>query len=553
MSLNENSLEWQASEFRKCRENFVYFCENYAKILHPSGGIIAFKLYNYQKRVSECYNKHKYNMIVKFRQGGISTETVVYLCWRCIFFSDRNTAMFVTKSDREAKNTGKIVDTLIENLPDWLKPRMNKHHAHDKIFLDSQGAIYFYTVKAARSRSVYYLVVDEAAFIQNMDECWADTFPTIAAGDGRCIVISTPNGMGNWYATEYHKALKNENNFNVIDIDVNEHPQYSKPDWLEEQRKQLGEKRFGQEVLKRFLAPGDTWLSLKIISNLDLMTRQTPPKFKRFPHWDSSKDDTRGSLWVWKPPVEGREYIVAADTGEGVGEEGDYSAFQILDIADSEQVSEFYSNIIPPFDFANLLNEVCLAYNQALLVVEKKGPGVATLEQLERRLFYPHLFGEKKGGTIKFRKGFDTNASARTAIFDVLNAALLNQTVKINSSRLVKEFNTFIFNTIKKRPEAGGKGNHDDLILSLAIALKIRNDVYVNVQNYTQAVEQPKNIFEQNTRDIIRQELEGMFLNNDPQIDLPYIYDSPFGEELNLGKEAWLNRPGHDILLEFGL
>ena len=557
----KNNMDYEA-EYKKCAKDFVYFCENYVKITHPSLGMIPFKLYGYQKKVAECYDKYKYNIIKKFRQGGLSTETVIYVGWRAMFHKSENTTLFVSRSDREAKQTGRIIDKMVAGLPEWLKPSTNLPNAHEKIFYDSDGAVYFYTVKAGRSRSVSHLVVDEVAFIQNMDEDWADLFPIISAGNGKAILISTPKGMDNFYANMYHQALKGENNFNVIDLDVSEHPSYCNPKWLKEQREQLGEKRFGQEVLGRFLAPGDTWLNLKLISDLDVQTRTNYPAFKRFPQWDNSKDENKGALWVWEKPIEGKDYIISVDSGEGQG--SDYSAAQVITTSDSKQVAEFYSNTIPPFEFAGLLNELAKAYNQALLVVEKKGAGVATLEQLEKKLFYPSLYGEKRGHS-KFRFGFDTNVSKRTAMLDVLQASLLNKTVHINSSRLIKEFNTFIFNQSKKRPEAGGKSNHDDLIIALAIAIVVRNEQYPSMHNYEQTTPIQANIFEQSAREIIRQELEDMYLTNEDNLNLPYIYDSPFGDlerpiinstgdikSSDEGRRAFLERPSHDILKEFG-
>jgi phage FluMu gp28-like protein len=49
------------------------------------------------------------------------------------------------------------------------------------------------------------LIIDEAAFIEKMDDHWKAMYPTLSTG-GNCIAISTVNGIGNWYEETYTKA-----------------------------------------------------------------------------------------------------------------------------------------------------------------------------------------------------------------------------------------------------------------------------------------------------------------------------------------------------------
>ena len=51
---------------------------------------------------------------------------------------------------------------------------------------------------AARSEAVSLLIIDEAAFIDNIAETWASAQQTLATGGG-AIVLSTPYGTGNWF------------------------------------------------------------------------------------------------------------------------------------------------------------------------------------------------------------------------------------------------------------------------------------------------------------------------------------------------------------------
>src|SRR3990167_3971353 len=102
------SEEERESEFTKCALDFKYFAETYVKITHPKRGLVPFNLYQYQERVINDYNTFKHNIIRKFRQGGLTTLTVIWAMWRCMFKLDQK-IMVLSKSDREATGAGKIV------------------------------------------------------------------------------------------------------------------------------------------------------------------------------------------------------------------------------------------------------------------------------------------------------------------------------------------------------------------------------------------------------------------------------------------------------------
>ncbi len=58
---------------------------------------------------------------------------------------------------------------------------------------------------AARSEALSLLIIDEAAFIKAMDGIWTAAQPTLATG-GDCVVLSSPNGIGNWFHKSYIEA-----------------------------------------------------------------------------------------------------------------------------------------------------------------------------------------------------------------------------------------------------------------------------------------------------------------------------------------------------------
>lgn len=467
----------QQKEIIKCCNSFSYFCHKYIKILHPMKGLIPFVLFKYQKKVIKDYENNRFNIISKFRQGGLTTVTLLWGLWKCMFQMDQQ-VMLISKTDREATDTGLIIDRACENLPPWLKPKKEaKWNDHLKMFTDTGSAIKFYSPEAARGKAVTFLIIDEAAFIDDMEKHWKAMWPVLSTG-GSCALISTVNGLGNWYEQTYRDAKDNKNKFHVIDLDYWEHPDYNDEDWVAEQKAQLGEKGFLQEVLREFLGSGETYFPSNIITQLTEQTKNNYPGKKLFAKWANKTgrisqlegELSKGAMWMWKEPVEGREYIIGVDCAEGQGENNDNSCFQVIDSSSLEQVAEFYSNLIMPHEFAQVLNEIGVFYNNALIVVENMGPGGAVISNLQHNLYYDNLYYDTNKINSNTKPGIKVGQTNRPLILEALQNKIINKNLLINSIRLVTELQTFEYNTTTKKAQAQ-KGKHDDAIIAMSIAL----------------------------------------------------------------------------------
>lgn len=503
----------QQREIIKCANSFAYFCHKYVKILHPLRGLIPFILYKYQRKVIRDYENYRFNIISKFRQGGLTTVTLLWGMWRCMFKLDQQ-VMLLSKTDREATDIGMMVDRAVENLPEWLRPKKDgKWNDHLKMFTETGGALKFYSPEAARGKSVTFLIIDEAAFIPDMDKHWKAMWPVLSTG-GSCTLVSTVNGLGNWYEQTYHDAKEGTNRFHVIDLDYWEHPDYNDENWVSEQKAQLGEKGFLQEVLREFLGSGDTYFPSHVITQLTEQTKNNYPSRKLFAKWANrtgriaqlENEDSKGALWVWKEPVEGREYIIGADCAEGQGENNDNSCFQVLDLTTLEQVAEFYSNEVPPHVFAQVLHEVGIYYNTALIVVENMGPGGSVLNALQHNLFYENLHYENTK-TSNPKPGVRIGVANRPLYIESLQNRLLNNTMRVNSIRFVTELYTFEFNPVTKRAEAQ-KGKHDDAIMAMSIALNVRDSLLRDIPMGAEIPQEITSTFKTEIYEEIKRELQ---------------------------------------------
>ena len=107
-----------------------------------------------------------------------------------------------------------------------------------------------------QKRYRYYLI-DEAAFIDNIEETFTAAQQTLATG-GQCMALSTPNGIGNWFHLTWERAESGENSFLPIRLPWTVHPERDQSLERSTRLEILGPRMAGQECDCDFLASGDT-------------------------------------------------------------------------------------------------------------------------------------------------------------------------------------------------------------------------------------------------------------------------------------------------------
>ena len=181
----------------RCGKDPVYFCNNYAQISHPLRGLIPFDMYRFQEDTLKTFKEHRFSVILKARQLGISTTVASYVCWMMLFHRDKNVLVVATKLSTAA-NLVKKIKAIHKNLPSWLKISDISIDNRNSFELENGSQVKASSTSghAGRSEALSLLVIDEAAFVEGIGELWAGLYPTLATG-GRCIALSTPNGVGN--------------------------------------------------------------------------------------------------------------------------------------------------------------------------------------------------------------------------------------------------------------------------------------------------------------------------------------------------------------------
>lgn len=435
-------------EYDKLKNDPVYFIREYVKVIHPIRGRVPFDLYEFQEDIIDHLQGNRFNIIRKFRQAGITTISCAYSLWN-ILFKENFSILVVSIGDRESQDFLKRVKEMYFSLPKWLRLKYSTLNKHELIIEKTKSSIKAVpsASSAGRGLSMSLLIVDEAAFIDGMNEFWAAIIPTLSTG-GQAFLISTVNGVGNFYYQKWFGAVEGRNEFNPIEINFKQHPEYATEKWEKTMRSSMSKKQFAQEFECSFLMTGDTFI------DSDVLTRLRDNIQKDF----YTRYNNR--LRVFNEPHEHHDYMMSVDPSLGRGR--DYSAFHIIDLYNGEQVAEFYSNKIPLNVFADHIAAEAYNYNTAYVICERNGIGRALIDSLYYVKQYENLWMDETDF------GVHVSNHNKEQILGVLEQSLREGWFRIRSERCVDELMTFIIDEKTGKVEAG-EGSHDDLVLSLAI------------------------------------------------------------------------------------
>ena len=504
-------------EYLKCAQDPAHFMKKYCNIQHPQRGRVLFNLYPFQEKTLRLFRDNPYSIVLKSRQLGISTLAAGYSLWLMLFHKDKNVLCIATKQET-ARNMVTKVKFMFDNLPSWLKITAEENNKLSlRLSNGSQIKATSASSDAGRSEAVSLLIVDEAAFIEQIGEIWASAQQTLATGGG-AIVLSTPYGTGNWFHKTWVSAESAENDFLPIKLPWYVHPERNE-DWRKRQDELLGDPRLAaQECDCDFSTSGDVVFYPEWIEFLKETTIKDPIE----------RRGADQNLWVWEPADYTREYIITADVARGDGK--DSSAAHVIDIQTNTQVAE-YKGQLPPKEFGYFLVGLASEYNNAMLVVENASIGWATIDAIIERN-YRNLYHSPKSdqltaesylrvfeGSSDMTPGFTMSLRTRPLVINKFREYVGDRSVTIYSKRLLEEMKVFVWKN--GRPEAQ-QGYNDDLVMSFGIAMFLRDTSLK---------------FQQMSHDMTRATLGNMGKStytggyNNNQIKNPYSIQTDHGQE----------------------
>jgi len=472
-------------EFIKCQQSFLYFCARYV-LLELPGGDVKFSMYELQKALIDLIEDQKHVIVLKSRQVGISTTVQAYCCWLLIFFPNVVVGI-VSKDGPEATTFARTISGMIDKLPVWMKPLGGQKNQvgfakrSEQSFILTNGSKCFAATvnpkapgKTLRGKAITFLVIDEAAFIEYVDEAWTAMVPALSTNQKHArnanvpygtIILSTPNktsGVGAFYYRQYTNAISDNSLLTPMVIhwrDIEELA--SDPDWYDQQCMLFDNdpRKIKQELELVFLPSSGAFFDDVTCQELQENTKDSKPNIRKL---------FNGTVYEFKKPIKGRPYMICVDTASEHG--GDYSAINIFDYITFEQVWE-YQGKGAVTDFGKVVLYAATVYNNGSIVIENNSYGTQVVEYMDRTEFSLRLYKEAPSGTT-IKVGLTTTSKTRPLMIDALYSMVIEDPSIVKSKRLALELIGLVS---KKNGKVEADTNcNDDLAMTLAFGCYVR-------------------------------------------------------------------------------
>lgn len=518
-----NKIE-QLKEYARIIKDTPYALRTYLQTYdNTQKKFVPLDLFPDQIQLINDYESHNENITKKYRQAGVSTVTAAWISKLLQVAKPDNphkVLIIANKRDTAIEMSNKVKDFL-RQWPDWMNVGFDPDKNSESRYRLNNGC----EVKAVatskdalRGFTPTMLIFDEAAFIEAGDDFWAACMASLSTG-GKVILISTPNGHDPIYFPIYDQSIRGENTFHITDLRWYKDKRYAKdikwlkvedmvhymlnrelyndeeitlPEesptnydelfemgykpyspWYEAMARKLkwDKRKIAQEIECDFLGSGDDVIPQEVKTNI-AKNMIRPPKDKLM----------SGTLWIWKQPVEGHRYIMGVDVSRGDSE--DFSAINIIDFDEREQVLEYVGKI-PPDSLAEIAYRWGTIYRCFIGIDITGGMGIATSRKLQE-MSYKDLYID--GINVKDMWTYNPKAMERIPGINFNNkrtqiVAAFEEQLRtgfaVRSERLLGELSSFVY--INGRPDHM-KGAHDDAIMSLAIALYIGDISFTQLQ-----------------------------------------------------------------------
>jgi len=465
-----NFTKEQIEEYIKCADDPIYFIINYCKIVTLDYGLQKFDLYECQKNKINVIHENRRIILMEGRQQGKTTTSAAYILWTTLFSANKTVAILANKA-AAAREVLSRYQVMYEHLPVWLQQGVTTWNKGD-IELENGSKVFTAATSssAIRGRSVNMLYVDEAAIIPNnvAEDFFTSVYPTISAGETTKILLSsTPLGYNHFWKF-WNDAEEDRNGFVNLFIPYWEIPGRDEK-WAEEQRRLLGELKYNQEVLCKFLGSSLTLINADTISQMSAI----PPTIQK------------DGLDVFQESNPKNTYVLVADTAKGVG--GDYSAFTVVDITEAPFTiaAKYRNNRISPMLYPSVIHSIAKQYNEAFILVE-----INSSEQVAQILYNEYeyenlLFINRSGTGQKINSGFGASGKVEFGITtdkkvkrigcSTLKSLVEEKKLLITDADIISEISTFIE---KRGSYSADEGYHDDLVMTLVLFSWLFTDPY---------------------------------------------------------------------------
>ena len=386
----------EIAEWKKCKNDILYFAEKYCKLMTPEG-IKHISLRDYQKKYLEHLQKNRLSIYLACRQCGKTTTSAIFMLHYILFNVDKNALVLGNKRKTAVEILDKAKKIFFE-IPYFLKPGVYKWNEAE-IVLDNGCRLMAEatTINSGISFTFHCVLADEFSHISPniMEQFYNNIFPTITAARARFMIISTQNGRNLFYRL-YKAAEAGESEYAPFVTNWWEVPEYN-PDkkcwekrdeaWHQRQVANYGsEEAFNSQFGTNFDISSNTLISQKVLSKKALKTVDFIVK--------DLPGVSLSDYYFWHPnfdPIflKNEHIVITCDLSEGIG--GDYTVFLINRLIEPESgkmecVGFFRANNIDREYYSKSLQQlVCLHCDQDKTIISYE-------RNTYGDLFYKQLF-----------------------------------------------------------------------------------------------------------------------------------------------------------------
>ena len=451
----------QINEYIRCKEDILYFAENYFYIIEARGKM-KIELRDYQRKMLKAFMNptkgRRHNVVLSARQSGKTTTASIFLLHYALFHDNKTIAVMANKEKTSMEILLRI-KTAIQELPIWFQQGIDENYGGwQKGSIGFENGIRLVggstASNALRTYSISLLYLDEFAFVPDniAEDFMRSVYPTISSfPDSQIIIVSTPNGMNHYHAI-WKNAIQGSNSYMPIQVKWQDVPVFANtPNWKEQTIADIGPVAFAVEYGGQFLGSRNTLIDPEHIERM---------VFKHNPTLAMS-----GGLLVYEEPIKNQFYILGVDSAKGTGK--DYSVIQVLKVNsehDFEQVAIYRNNTIEANDFAQVVISVSKYFNGAYMMVENNDVG----GEVASSIFYEYEYDrivlyDKKGIGIRSTK------KSKLAANLLLKRYIENGWLEIFDRETIREVSRY--EEIAPNRFACPRGSHDDCVTSLIWAL----------------------------------------------------------------------------------
>lgn len=552
-------------KLRRLKDDFTYYAPTLLKIRTKEGELKPLELNTMQRKIDAAIEaqlavgKPVRLIILKYRQGGASTYTEGRI-FHDTSMNKLTNSLIVAHEDKASTNLFNMSKLFYDELPAELRPMKKASNARELIFenptpnlvekqknpgLRSRIEIASANnMGAGRSATIHKLHASEVAFWRDAKTLMLGLMQAVPNTPNTMVILeSTANGIGDYFYTEWQRAVRGESDFVPLFFAWFEEPGYEmdvpdnfRPteaelklmkDYPEITHRKLvwrrwaianncggDEELFKQEYpsddMEAFLVSGRPRFNVPVLRDYLLQcTPGTRGNLEGTGDRVQFVPDDNGYLEVWKHPNRHLDYYIGADVAKGLIT-GDYSAAPVYN--SKYELSALWHGHMEVDLYAEQLALLGRWYGQALIAVEENNHGLSVLNKL--KLIYDNLYYrtdyDKLNDEEKKELGWWSSEQTKRLAVDNMARLLREKKLDIKSKLLISECLTYVRDA--KGATNAQEGSYDDTVMASAIILYVMESYNMELPSIgsysTEAVDTSQTFVQRNGRDVHISEIE---------------------------------------------